>query len=177
MNEIYDIEVKDLIAVTGYLYPVAEIIDMEITLLATLDFDLIFPSCGNFSDYMISNKTPEPIKNMMYNLMAVIMTNHNWAFGLNQHEVAQSGINIALELYRSTGNRCLRRLKGGESLSFSELNSYLQSLAPSNLSTEIIKQIDLIHLEKVRKDRAHRTNRFHRTRRVQPLDYYSDIPQ
>ena len=142
MNEMYNIPIVDLSGVTAGTYSKKEIIDMEITLLATLDFNLIFPSCGNFSDYLISNKTAKPIQKLMYDLMVIIMINNNWPFELNQHEVAQSGIDIALLLYRSTGTRCLRRLKGGKSLSFAEINNYLQSLYPSTLSRTVQQQIE-----------------------------------
>ncbi len=131
MNEEHDPEMADYSYISDNAYTVKEIIDMEIKLLVTLDFNLILPSCGNFSDYMISNKTSRPIKNLMYDIMAVIMTNNDWAFELTQHEVAQSGIDIALQVHQSTGTPCLRRLRGGKSLSREEIFDYVTMIKRS----------------------------------------------
>ena len=116
---------------------------MEIKLLIALDFDIILPSCGNFSDYMISNKTTVPMKNLMYDIMAVIMTNPDWAFTLDQHEIAQSGIEIGLHFNQLNTSRCFRQLTTNRKIGLRELLDYLLKYQHVNipLLTDVYKKI------------------------------------
>ncbi len=142
VTESYSMRMDNLMRITGSKYTAKQIIDMEIQLLITLDFNLIIPSCSNFASYLISNKTAIPIQGLMYNLMAIIMTHSDWPFELSQYEVAQSGVDIALQLYRSTGTRCLRRLKSGISLNLKDITDYLETLENSTLLRTIKSEIE-----------------------------------
>ena len=142
VTESHSMGVNELRRITGSQYTAKQIIEMEIQMLITLDFNLIIPSCSNFADYLISNKTANPIQRLMYDLMTIIMTNPDWPFELSQYEVAQSGIDIALQLYRSTGTRCLRRLKSGRSLNLTEITDYLKTLESSTLLRMIKSEIE-----------------------------------
>ena len=122
-------------------YTTEQIVNMGLTILITLDFNIIFPTCADFSDYMMSDTTPETVQKLMYNLMAVIMTNSDWVFELDQHEIAQSAINIVSQLYQLPKMECFHQLKGGRSLSLEEIVEYLNDHTKHDLINMVLSDI------------------------------------
>ena len=140
-SEYYSVGIKAINSETDNKYTQQQIVNMEISILIALDFNIIFPSCVNFSDYLISNKTDKKVENLMYNIMAVIMTNFNWSYGLTQYEIAQSAIDITSKLLGLKDNFCLRKLKHGKILTVDEIEEYLLSVKPTPLSKEVLSYI------------------------------------
>ncbi len=133
--------VSDLSFLSDGAYTSEQIINMEITMLITLDFNIIFPTCADFSNYMMSDTTPETVQKLMHNLMAVIMTNSNWAFEMDQREIAQSGIEIVSELYQLSETECFQQLKSGRSLSLEEIVEYLNDHTKHDLISRVLSDI------------------------------------
>ncbi len=121
-------------------YDANRILKKEDDILRILDLNLILPTCVNFSDYLISDQTIHTNKNIIFDIMVVIMSNNIWAFELSQYEIAQSAIDIVSSLVESPDSICVQRLRHGKSLSISQLLSYIET-TPNIGLFERVKQV------------------------------------
>ena len=144
LTEDLGMSMSDLSYLSDGAYSIKDIIEMELQILITIDFNLIVPTCANFSDYMVSNQSSREGTKLMYDLMAVIMTNEKWAFGLTQNEIAQTGIQVVESLHQLVKTECFNRLTGNQTLTLEEIIDYMNR----HKDFELIKVV----LSKLRKD-------------------------